>query len=107
MKAIREMPRSDRRSFDLFIAPFLSLPFRRSSVLACPSVRLLSVENRYTQLGRTGHIVLVYVFAVIVLPFLGLLAQLLGFHVMLSESLEGVPRTSTFRPLHRRVFFVE
>ncbi|CAM9439602.1 unnamed protein product [Ascophyllum nodosum] len=29
------------------------------------------------------HIVFVYIFAVLVLPFLGLLAQLLGFHVML------------------------
>ncbi|CAM9156673.1 unnamed protein product [Ectocarpus sp. 6 AP-2014] len=41
------------------------------------------VEGRYARLGGTGHIVLVYAFAVLVLPFLGLLAQLLGFHIML------------------------
>lgn len=46
---------------------------------------VFAVENEYARLGRTGHIVLVYIFAVLVLPFLGLLAQLLGFHVMLSE----------------------
>lgn len=46
-----------------------------------------TVENEYGRLGRTGHIVLVYVFGVLVLPFFALLAQLLGFHVMLSESL--------------------
>ncbi|CAN0291327.1 unnamed protein product [Pylaiella littoralis] len=41
------------------------------------------VENEYARVGKTGHIVLVYIFAVLVLPFLGLLAQLLGFHAML------------------------
>ncbi|CAM9170634.1 unnamed protein product [Choristocarpus tenellus] len=41
------------------------------------------VSARYGSLGPTGHIVLVYSFAVFVLPFLGLLAQLLGFHIML------------------------
>ncbi|CAM9103068.1 unnamed protein product, partial [Hapterophycus canaliculatus] len=41
------------------------------------------VENGYARLGRTSHIVMVYIFGVLVLPFLGLLAQLLGFHVML------------------------
>lgn len=46
-----------------------------------------AVMNEYGRLGRTGHIVLVYAFAVLVLPFFCLLAQLLGFHVMLSEYL--------------------
>lgn len=46
-----------------------------------------TVGNEYERLGRSGHIVLIYVFAVLVIPFFGLLAQLLGFHVMLSESL--------------------
>ncbi|CAM9134649.1 unnamed protein product [Laminaria digitata] len=41
------------------------------------------VDEEYGRLGTTGHIVLVYIFGALVLPFLGLLAQLLGFHVML------------------------
>lgn len=50
----------------------------------CSSV---AVEEEYGRLGTTGHIILVYIFGALVLPFLGLLAQLLGFHVMLSELL--------------------
>lgn len=42
---------------------------------------------------------LVYAFAVLVLPFLGLLAQLLGFHIMLSECLEGKSGGCCYRAL--------
>lgn len=42
---------------------------------------------------------LVYAFAVLVLPFLGLLAQLLGFHIMLSEWLEGKSGGCCYRAL--------
>jgi len=45
----------------------------------------LAVENEYARLDRTGHIILVYILAALVLPLFVLLAQLLGFHVMLSE----------------------
>ena len=64
---------------------FANLAFGGRLLSACCSSG--TVEEEYGQLGTTGHIVLVYIFGALVLPFLGLLAQLLGFHVMLSKSL--------------------
>ncbi|CAM9199982.1 unnamed protein product [Discosporangium mesarthrocarpum] len=43
----------------------------------------IRVLKFYGSLGRAGHIAFVYVFTVFVVPFMGLLAQLLGFHIML------------------------
>lgn len=85
---IRDMPQVTSNCFQL--SPELTpkpsvVPLYFPAPLPLCARFRLPVENRYTTLDGTGHIVLVYIFAVIVLPFLGLLAQLLGFHVMLSE----------------------
>eukprot|EP00903_Cladosiphon_okamuranus_P013911 g12939.t1 len=83
-----------RSNYKFFVALLLSTFFMTSIQLglSCWIIVLYHtdneafsdrVENHYTQLDRAGHIVLVYIFAVVVLPSLGLLAQLLGFHIML------------------------
>ncbi|KAG5182083.1 DHHC palmitoyltransferase-domain-containing protein, partial [Tribonema minus] len=43
------------------------------------------IDDRYGSLSSDGYIIIVYVFAVMVLPFVGLLIQLIGFHMMLAR----------------------
>lgn len=84
--------RPSRQPGGFFVVGHVTLTLSFGGHLCFSYCSSVAVEEKYGRLDTTGHIILVYIFGALVLPFLGLLAQLLGFHVMLSKFLTVIVR---------------